>query len=340
LKQSVILFILPALMAAGCAATPVHSGGETPGVPSEAASHGQPGAVAFPSATPSDETAEAVRPVPGSKKQALTAILTGAAATGAKPSGDPAFYTNNLWEYIDGGAEAFHNFDFDVLAHQVFESGAAEVTADIYDMMEPLNAFGIYSSERSPDYRFLPIGTQGYGDAFSLNFFQGPYYVKLSVYQEGTPDSTLLPKFAGALAANMGTSGKFPGLFGCFPAADVVPNSEKYIKKAPLGHAFLGAAFGMTYRGAGGESVELLAVQSDTPQQRDEKAAKLRAHFKESGRTAEVDGFGPGAFRGSNEYEGSLTVVPSGKWMVIEAAPDSAGTGPLKALLDNLSKLP
>jgi hypothetical protein len=313
LKRYVIRCILPALIAAGCAAPSVFS---------------------------ADETAEAVRPVSEEKKQALTALLSGAAATGAKPSGDPAFYTNNLWEYIDGGAEAFHNFDFDVLAHLVFESGAAEVTADIYDMAESLNAFGIYSSERSPDYRFLPIGTQGYGDAFSLNFFQGPYYVKLSVYQEGTPDSTLLPRFAEALAGNMGAAGKFPGLFGCFPAPDAVPNSEKYIKKAPLGHAFLGAAFGMTYRGTGGEPVELLAVPSDSPRQSAEKTEKLRAHFHDSGKVAEAGGFGPGAFRGSNEYEGSLTVVPSGKWMVIEAAPDSAGTGPLKALLDNLSKLP
>jgi hypothetical protein len=295
---------------------------------------------ASPPVYSADETSEAVRPVPDAKKRALTDILSGAAATGTKPSGNPAFYTNNLWEYIDGGAEAFHNFDFDVLAHQVFEIGAAEVTADIYDMAESLNAFGIYSSERSSDYRFLPIGTQGYGDAFSLNFFQGPYYVKLSVYQEGTSDSTLLPKFADALAGNMGTAGKFPALFGCFPESDAVPNSEKYVKKAPLGHAFLGAAYGMTYRGAGEGSVELLAVPSDSPQQSDEKAAKLRAHFQESGKTATVYGFGPAAFRGSNEYEGSLTVVPSGKWMVIQAAPDSSGTGPLKGLLDNLSKLP
>jgi hypothetical protein len=328
LKRSVIRCILSAWLAAWCAAPAVYPADETAGDRTGS------------SVSPSDETAEAVRPVPDAKKRTLTAVLSGAAVTGAKPSGDPAFYTNNLWEYIDGGAEAFHNFDFDVLAHQVFEVGAAEITADIYDMTESLNAFGIYSSERSPDYRFLSIGTQGYGDAFSLNFFQGPYYVKLSVYQEGTPDSTLLPKFAEALAEKMGTAGKFPGLFGCFPAAGVMPNSEKYIKKAPLGHAFLGAAFGMTYRGAGGESVELLAVQSDSARQSDEKAAKLKAHFKGSGRTAEVDGFGPGAFRGTNEYEGYLTVVPSGKWMVIEAAPDSTGAGPLKALLDNLSKLP
>ena len=324
-KKSIIPFILPALLAAGCTVPSVLPSGEQAGVPSVVSSEGQ---------------TEAVRPVPDAKKQALTALLDGLPEIGAKPSGDPAFYTSNLWEYIDGGAEAFHNYDFEVLVHRVYESGAAEVTADIYDMGEPLNAFGIYSSERSPDYRFLPIGSQGYGDAFSLNFFQGPYYAKLSVYQEGMPDSTILPKFAERLARNMGAAGKFPEVFGCFPAPNAVPNSEKFIKTAPLGHAFLGTAFEMAYLGAGGEQIQVLAVPSDDPQQNAAKIAQLRAHFQESGKVAALAGFGPDAFRGSNEYEGSLAVVPSGKWTGIQVGPESAGTEPLKVLADNLSKLP
>jgi len=288
-----------------------------------------------------DEQAETVRFVPDAKKQSLTALLADLPELGAKPSGNPAFYTNNLWEYIDGGAEAFHNFDFETLVHQVFESGAAEVTVDVYDMGEPLNAFGIYSSERSPDYRFLPIGTQGYGDAFSLNFFGGQYYAKLSIYQEGTPDSTLLPRFAERLSKSMGAAGKFPDLFGCFPASNAVPNSEKFIKKAPLGHAFLGTAFEMAYAGGmGGEQVLLLAVPSDDSHQNADKITRLRTHFQESGKVAALAGFGPDAFRGSNDYEGSLSVVPTGKWTVIQVGPETAGTEPLKALLDNLLKLP
>ena len=343
MKKSVIHAVLPALLAAACAAPSVLPTGERAGarpVPSASPGEGQAEAQPVQSVSSNDENAESVRPVADPKKLALTALFSGLAEIGAKPTGDPAFYTNNLWEYIDGGAEAFHNYDFEVLAHRVFECGAAEVTADIYDMGEPLNAFGIYSSERSPDYRFLPIGTQGYGDAFSLNFLQGPYYTKLSIYQEGMPDSTLLPKFAEKLSGNMGAAGGFPDLFGCFPVYGVLPNSEKFIKKAPLGHAFLGTAFEMEYRGAGGEPMRLLAIPSDGPQQNEDKAAKLRVHFQETGSVAAVAGFGSGAFRGSNDYEGSLAVVASGKWMAILAAPESAGTGPLKALLDNLSKRP
>jgi hypothetical protein len=314
MKKTIIQSVLAALLVAACAVPTV-----------------------LPAA---DEQAEAVRPVPEAKKQELTALFDGMPELGAKPSGIPAFYTNNLWEYIDGGAEAFHNFDFETLVHQVFASGAAEVTVDVYDMGEPLNSFGIYSSERSPDYRFLPIGTQGYGDAFSLNFFQGPYYAKLSVYQEGTPDSTLLPRFALKLSGRMGAAGKFPDVFGIFPAPNAVPNSEKFIKKAPLGHAFLGTAFEMAYGGATGEPILLLAFPSDDPQKNADKVAKLKAHFQESGKVAALAGFGSDAFRGSNDYEGSLAVVPAGKWTAIQAGPETAGTEPLKALLDNLSRLP
>jgi len=41
-------------------------------------------------------------------------------------------------------------YDFQVLLHQDFKAGAADITADVYDMGKPEDAFGIYSAERSP----------------------------------------------------------------------------------------------------------------------------------------------------------------------------------------------
>ena len=65
-----------------------------------------------------------------------------------------SFYEpDNLYEYIDGGADVFLLYDFQRLLHQNFKAGKGEITADIYDMGKAENAFGIYSAERSPSYK-------------------------------------------------------------------------------------------------------------------------------------------------------------------------------------------
>jgi hypothetical protein len=284
-----------------------------------------------------DESSETVTPVPDGKKKSLSVLMAGLPELGAKPAGAASFFTNNLWEYIDGGAEAFHNYDFAVLIHRVFQAGEAEVTVDVYDMADPLNAFGIYSAERSPDYRFLPVGVQGYGDAFSFCFFHGPYYAKISLFQEGTPDSTLLRRVAENLSARMGAAGGFPDVFKRFPALDAVANSEKFVKKSPLGHAFLGPAFAMAYRAGAGTS-DLLVLSADNAVRAAEWVQKLKTHFQETGKVVPLDGLGAGAFLGVNEYEGRMAFLCVGDRVLIQNSQEPADISPLKQLAENMGK--
>src|SRR5579864_8402812 len=96
------------------------------------------------------------------------------------PEEAPAFYKpDSLYQYIDGGADVYLLYDFRVLLHQNFKSGSAEVTADVYDMGRREDAYGIYAAERSPKYKFLAIGVEGYRSKGILNFVQDHYYVKL-----------------------------------------------------------------------------------------------------------------------------------------------------------------
>lgn len=72
---------------------------------------------------------------------------------------EPAsFYKpDTLYEYIDGGADVYLLYDFQRLLHQNFRTPGGELTADIYDLGKPENAFGIYSAERSPRYKFVTL---------------------------------------------------------------------------------------------------------------------------------------------------------------------------------------
>ena len=101
---------------------------------------------------------------------------------GWKLTEDPQIYNpDTLFEYIDGAAEAYLGYDFQQLLVSNYDKEGTEssVTIEIYDMGSPLNAFGIFSSERYPEIPEVPFGLAGYLEGEVLNFISGPYYIKL-----------------------------------------------------------------------------------------------------------------------------------------------------------------
>src|SRR4051794_19771745 len=87
-----------------------------------------------------------------SQKQLLT-FLSAPLPGKANSEGSPEYYKpDSLYQYIDGGADVYLLYDFRILLHQNFKSAGAELTADIYDMGTPEDAFGIYAAERSARY--------------------------------------------------------------------------------------------------------------------------------------------------------------------------------------------
>ena len=61
-----------------------------------------------------------------------------------------SYTADNLWEYINGAAELFVEYDVQTCYTGDLASGGLVVTVDYYDMGTPLNAFGVYVRER-PD---------------------------------------------------------------------------------------------------------------------------------------------------------------------------------------------
>ncbi|HKV77744.1 MAG TPA: DUF6599 family protein, partial [Candidatus Sulfotelmatobacter sp.] len=150
-----------------------------------------------------------------------------------KPQAEASFYKpDTLYQYIDGGADVYLLYDFQLLLHQDFKAGATDFTADVYDMGKPEDAFGIYSAERSPKYNYIPVGAEGYHSKGVLNFFQDHYYVKL--FGSGASVDAQLEQFARTLSTRIGGSRTAPPLLLKLPQLHRVKHSEQYIRKDPL----------------------------------------------------------------------------------------------------------
>ena len=89
---------------------------------------------------------------------------------GWKKDGEVLSYAaDDLWEYINGSAERFLEYDFEmVLAQHYLNTAGEEIKVEIYAHGSPLEAFGIYSRFRSPDSEIYDIGNEAFGDGYTL----------------------------------------------------------------------------------------------------------------------------------------------------------------------------
>ena len=234
-----------------------------------------------------------------------------------------SYNSDSLYQYIDGGADIYLLYDFKTLLHQDFKSGAAEVTADIYEMGNREDAFGIYSSERSINYKFVPIGAEGYRGQGVFNFLEGPYYVKLS--GSGPNADALLDQFARLLSDRIGGSRALPAILASFPREQRVPHSEQYIKKDPLGHAFLAPAYVASY-GQGKQPMKLVVSVANDASTAKARADQFTKHFKQSGEAIPAPDLGENGMRGGNSFEGHVIARTRGRYLIAVFNPGPDGS--------------
>ena len=281
----------------------------------------------------SHNSGSAARPADASHQQFANLLrepLPGHAGAQAPPS----FYNpETLYQQIDGGADIYLLYDFKSLLQQDFKSGAAELAVDIYDMGGTENAFGIYAAERSPTYKFVAIGAEGYRDKGVLNFLQDRYYVKLS--GSGANADGLLDQFARLLSGRIGGNRTLPALLERLPREHRVPHSEQYVRKDPLGHAFLAPAYVVAYAQAKQESKLVVSV-ANSAQEAKSRSEQLAKYFKQSGECASAPELGEGGIRAKNNYEGRLIARTQGRYVIALLNPSENGTEMLKAVARSL----
>lgn len=271
-----------------------------------------------------EESGGAPTPIPAAVKAKLSGILLGGKAEGVPTSGAPQFYSSNLFEYMDGGADIYLTYGLVALAHQEYKLDAVDMTVDVFDMGHPLKAFGIYSVERSPKYNFMAIGAEGYASEMTLNFLQDRYYVKLSAFGDQGPQA--LETFARSISGRIGANHSLPGLIGILPVENRVAHSEKYLIKAPAGHEFLTPAMTAAYRVGSKETSLLISVAPDA-REAASRVDKLRTHYLRFGKVDAAPEIAPGAWRTSDARQGNVVFFASGRYAVLcFQAPDQAAT--------------
>jgi hypothetical protein len=142
---------------------------------------------------------------------------------------------DNLWEYINGAAELYVEYEVQSCATADLSSDHLTVTVDLYDMGTPLNAFGVYSRERAGDTIAVPGATVAlFSPPYLALMLKGGTYVKANVL-EGDLTSESVTDLLEALAAALPGTAGYPSELELLPEADRITGTEGFQRDGFLG---------------------------------------------------------------------------------------------------------
>ena len=139
--------------------------------------------------------------------------------------------TDNLYTYINGGAELYISYKFSNLISQPYiNRDNEEIKIDIFDMGSAENAYGVFlhSLERIDDFVGSEIDSE-YGGGL-LTFWKGPYYVSILADPETESCKLVVQQLARKIADQIEIPSLRPRLVARLPKDTLQPYSIRYLK--------------------------------------------------------------------------------------------------------------
>jgi len=159
---------------------------------------------------------------------------------------------DNLWDLIDGAADLFLEYRFvDLHLARYLRSDSAEIRLEVYRHASPEDAFGMYAVERATDYKFFPVGTQGYRAEGVVNFFCGSLYVKVTTLDSSQSMQDALVDLAGRTVSASGQPCAWPPVLSLLPSRGKIANSEQFVQKGFLGYTCFKGTYSASYSPGG-----------------------------------------------------------------------------------------
>jgi hypothetical protein len=134
---------------------------------------------------------------------------------------------DDLYDYIDGGAELYISYNFSSVVSNTYSSGdEPEVMVEIFDMVEPKNAFGVFSHTRYKEEENYGQGSQYITGA--LFFWKSRYYISIMTPEETPASKALLFSLAEWIDKAIKETGEKPEILQKLPAEGLDADSVLY----------------------------------------------------------------------------------------------------------------
>jgi hypothetical protein len=166
-----------------------------------------------------------------SAKTMLLAKLIPDEFDGWKAEGDIQSYNREtIFDYIDGAGEVYLMYGFkDVAVKKLLNPDSVEITAELFDMGGPDDAFGIFSHAREGNDIGIGGGSE-FRDGY-LCFWKDRYFVCVYTYKTGEAVNDAVMGIGKTIAANIAGDVNPPELVNLLPGDGKRKSSEIYFHR-------------------------------------------------------------------------------------------------------------
>ncbi len=134
-----------------------------------------------------------------------------------------------LYEYINGGAEIYHEYGFvQVVVQDYVNDTGKSVSVEIFEMVSPSSAYGMYTFKTDSKGKRILVGSEAQLADYYMNFWKGPFLVTLTGFDETEETRQGLLNIAEYISSKMPVGRDKPHIVSFLPEEDLVDQSFKY----------------------------------------------------------------------------------------------------------------
>jgi len=135
----------------------------------------------------------------------------------------------DLYKYINGGAEIYHEYGFvQVLVQDYVNDTGKSVSVEIFEMTSPASAYGMYTFKTDSKGKRILVGSEAQLADYYMNFWKGTFLVTLTGFDETEETRQGLLDIAHNISSKMPAGGNKPRIVSFLPEEDLVAQSLKY----------------------------------------------------------------------------------------------------------------
>ena len=135
----------------------------------------------------------------------------------------------DLFAYIDGGADLFFEYGFRQVAVADFQKeDVGSITIEIYEMYDAPAAFGVYSIRSGEEAKRVDIGQEGCTHSYYVMFWKGRFYVSITASDSSAECIRALETFARTIDQRLPGGGQKPHIINSLQTVHLL--KERYFR--------------------------------------------------------------------------------------------------------------
>ncbi len=158
--------------------------------------------------------------------QSITDLLPNSIEDWSPQGTDKVYTPENLYDYIDGGAELYLSYGMKEVASRIITRDDSEIRIEIFDMIEAKNAFGVFTHTRTHNEMQYGQGSQYFTGA--QIFWKDNYFIAITANDDNESIQSAIELIANEIDSNILSEGEIPTIINLLPDDELEPDGYLY----------------------------------------------------------------------------------------------------------------